>query len=810
MALELSAKAKLLSQKLSINPQIILEIDGISEIFGAIQVTKLAQYGDDIVFGQANLVYGGVVENENSRNWISLDGTSKSITQQLLQDKGGSGSISSFKINLVDKDNRMSKLLQPGNRISDYLGRDAYVYLNFKNGAHPEDSVLVFQGIVDELDFAAGSVNVGIAHPEKLKNQDIFIQATAVLVSDLNIGSTTLVLDTVNNFLLPQDVLETYVRINEEIIKYTGFAGTTLTGVERAQFKTVQDDHAAGDEVVTYYRLQGNTLDLALKLLLSGGPQAFVSGLETPRFNQLTATEYIANSIFFNIYNVEKKYGLVDGDTITITGSSNGNDGTYIIDGFGELPTGSYVTVTSALNDELESSATASFGSQYNVLPDGCKLDPRKVDVAEHLNLKRLFLSSLLTYDFLLKETVKAKEFINTQIYFPNAMYQIPRKAKTSVGITLPAIAEAQTKTVDEASVIGPGKIKIKRSINKNFYNAVVYRFEQHPLSDRFLAGLIRQSAESTNRINVGNQPLTIDGQGLRDNAPTRALLEIQTRRFLDRYKFAAEHLKIEVTYKKGFDLEVGDTIIFGSPALKITDTKGGNRDFIPRLFEITNKSLNIVNGKIQLDITDTSFGLDGRFGTIGPSSLVDVGSSLSEIKIKKSFGTTATQTEKEKWVDYFEQNVLIRSPDFSFAHERKLVRFSSSNNSIMVIDPALPSVPQENYIIEMAHYPTSSEAKVGALWKTVHCFMNPEVLVVSSASNFSLEVAALDTPKFFVGSIIRVHNYDYTSDSGDVVVTEIVGNTITVNQDLGYTPNAGDIINLIGFPDQGLPYRYF
>ena len=84
MGLDLSKKSQLLSEKVNVEQQFILEVEGFPVIYGAQEVTKLAKYGeDDIKYGDVGLVYGGVVADPRSRDYISLEGTTNNLTQHI-------------------------------------------------------------------------------------------------------------------------------------------------------------------------------------------------------------------------------------------------------------------------------------------------------------------------------------------------------------------------------------------------------------------------------------------------------------------------------------------------------------------------------------------------------------------------------------------------------------------------------------------------------------------------------------------------------------------------------------------------------
>ena len=229
MAQTLTARAELLSQKTNIQQQIILEIDGISLVFGALEVTKLIRYGDGTVYGQSGAVYGGVVEDENSRDWINLDGSTKSISQQLRQEEGVS-SVTTVKIRLIDKKEALSSLFAPVSGEQDIISRRAQVYLNFVGGAHPEDSIKIFEGTIETSDFGSGYVDLSIKHPEDLKRQEVFITRQTQLDGAIDASQTTITVDSTADFLTPADLVSCYIRIDDEIIQYTGKTDTTFTG----------------------------------------------------------------------------------------------------------------------------------------------------------------------------------------------------------------------------------------------------------------------------------------------------------------------------------------------------------------------------------------------------------------------------------------------------------------------------------------------------------------------------------------------------------------------------------------------------
>lgn len=60
------------------------------------------------------------------------------------------------------------------------------------------------------------------------------------------------------------------------------------------------------------------------------------------------------------------------------------------------------------------------------------------------------------------------------------------------------------------------------------------------------------------------------------------------------------------------------------------------------------------------------------------------------------------------------------------------------------------------------------------------------------------------------MGSIVRVHNYDYTDDGPEAVVTAVDStlNLITLDRDMGFNIDDTHFVDLIGFADQQPAYR--
>ena len=825
MSLELSVTADRLLKQTNIEQNIILEIDGIPCIFGAVKSTKFWQVGNDITIGQPGLIIGGLIDDENSKPWVSLKGTTSNISQQLEPDKGGSGSISRFQVELVDVGQGVTKLFQPGVNVSDILSREANIYVSFQGGAFPEDAIKIFNGIVTSQEANQGVWRIGIDHPEFLKRQDIFTQITDELDGAITSGATSLILNNADGLLLPQDVVRTAVLIDEEVIEYTGidFGTNTLTGLIRGSFDTLANAHDDEAEISSFYILEGKPLDLSLKIMLSrkAGSNAYASDIESTRFVQVDALTNTPDGIFFPSFRIQEELNITVGDLVTVTGAAQAaNNVTEVpITGFQAISTGTVIIVGgSGLVSEIDSNAVTSFRSQYDVLPDGagCNMKPSQVDIQQHLDLARLFASGQPDYLFYLKETISPKDFLSDEIYFPAGYYRVDRKGRASIATTIPPLVLSELPEFNQDAIKNAATIKMKRQISKNFYNSVVYRYNPDSLDDKFKSGQVFLSQRSVNRIDTGTKTLTIESQGLRGDDVTSNFIRTQARRFSDRYQFAAESVDVEVKFKDGFKSEIADIILFGSPELQIADTERGTRNYTPTLYEIINKSMNLKTGDIKFKLLNTGFGVDGRFGVISPSSFIGSGSTTTQIVVKRSFATGEFEIEREKWTNFIGEEIEIRTADFAFIEKVTLKEFDPTNSSRVIVDPPLSIAPTEDMMMDLPEYPDNADASVNSKMKTIHCFFDPRVTITASVDNLTFEVGAGDIDKFFVNSFVRVHSEDFSDDSvvniddDDAVVTVVdtVLNRVTVDRDLTFTPVGGDFVDLIGFKDLGLPYR--
>ncbi len=796
MALELTAKAKAALEKHNVTNQIILKIKGIPTIYGAINVAEDIRIGDDEL-RIGGFTIGGTREILNSRPWINVSDTSSSITAQMRQEEGGSTSISKFKISLVDVGNYVSNEFAPDNFVEDILGTEADVYLSFDGLSFPDDATKVFNGVIDNVSFTSTTVEITVAHPEKLKKQELFLPHETKLTSALSTGLVPVFVESIAGGEVVTDgtIVSEYLLIDDELIEVSTsneLPTPNYVPITRGALGTTETTHDIDADVVKIFRIKGNSIDLALQIMLSDLDRTLITEGDT-------VSKIVDSKVYMPYPDLREEFGLVEGDKVTTYGNVAGNFLTNEpITEIGKENGLGYFKTAVTLIDEYTDTITVDIASKYNVLGIGCGMKPRNVDIVQHEAIKDLSGFSFPDMDFLLNEEVNAKDFISKELYYPVGMYSLNRKAQASVGLTLPPIALQETKVLGFDTITNSENLIITRSTNQNFYNTVHYRYGYSILDDKFLRGRITIDENSNNRIKTGTNQLLIESRGFTDTAQTATFLDAQAVRFLDRYSLAAESIDVEVPYAYGFSIELGDRVQIDGADLGIFFYNQGTRKGSPKIFEVMGKRLNVKSGKILLTCLDTVFGLDGRFVTIAPASKIKSGASLTKIPLKRSPALEAGESESDKWSDFVGDDVTVHNEDWSIVETGKLEGLGEDRLTIS----GLTVVPTEDSIVEAPEYDSASDN-----FKVLHGFLSPTVAITAVTDNMTFDVA--DSSLFFKGASVRVHNFSYSNDSSSKV-DSIAGNTITLTKALDFTPVIGDSVDRIGFvSDKGNAYLY-
>lgn len=839
-------------------PIIVVVIDGVSDVLVNNDLYTRVLYGDpDLTYGEPGIVYGGLrpySKNGNTfRPYLDLNGSSLTIGQR-LEPEQGKASISTLSLAFIDYQGYMTKLISPGVVVPEILGREVKVYLGFQSISYPDDFFQVFRGYISAVEDGPGSVVLQLSDPNIKRRQQICYIAQDTL--QVNLGSSSLfgapltVLSNANFFqqitgpagqlfILPFGRFCTcYVKVDDEWIEVQRSAidNVTLNIIARGARGTTAVAHTAGATVTAAIAIGNNpsdvnnnptnAIDMALQIMLSGWDGPWITDVPLASIGDYPDPNPSVNSTDHLIlpvgYDAVRDFGLVAGDFVILSGSTTpANNGVYVpIVRFGDLDGESnriiYTDPGSIWYKEGPAVATAGFRSQYDVLPiqAGCSLTPLDVDVQGHLDLKNTFLGSagndLL---FFITSTIdSAKDFLESQVYFPVGAYSLTRRGLISCGYHSPPIANQNLQILNADNVLDPASIKPSRALNQRaFFNEIdiTYNYDDAGNSQ---SGI--NITDATSLANIGiTSVLPIDAQGIYSGYSVELL---QKRAFflLNRYKNGALMFTIKVNWEVGSQIEAGDIVtISDNGELQIANFSTGARSLDNQLFEVIDRTFDLKGGNVSLKLVG-GLGADAtdRFATISPSSIVDAGSTASSIVIKDSFGAIFPGNESKKWANYLGLPILVHTADYSYEEETTLESIDPSNNYRLNVSPALSSgAPAAGYIIDVPNYPSGTDPTENELYKLMHAFWTPTVNVSSGVSQSEFTVSSGDIGKFHVGLPVRVHSPDYVLDSGDLLVQSIdLGiNGVTLSSTAGFIPSSTGQVDLIGFPDSGQPYRW-
>lgn len=721
MTIALSDFAKLANVEQNKKPNIVLRIDGVETLYGAVIIRKIARYGDEIFYGDDGLVYGGGIPYENQEDLISLQkGTTTSITQNVQIDKGTGNSIQSMQIALVDANEQITRLITPDEIIPDILGARCTVYFGYAPTNWPDDYIVLFKGNVDEVSSTSGLVTLNIIHPDNFKRANLFTKAESDLSAAITNSDSVIPLNDASNFLVPvvgpdgliDETIQYFAIIDGlEAIRYTGISGDSLTGATRSQLGTPGFAHDTEASVESFVRLTGNAInDIALKLMLSGWDGPYASDVPVFAFNT-TGTSTITNAIFFEGYNLQELYNPVVGDYLTIASAINGGNNitlSKILEvGTTDSEELSYVVVDDTLINENMTSAVCSFRSQYDTwgAGRGMKMRNDDVDIQRHLRTYDTFLPNF-SYDFYIKEGMDdGKEFLDKQVYNPAGVYALVRSARASIGEQSPPLPTDVVKILNDTNIKNAKDIRIKRSTSKNFYNGVVYKFEEKVLEEKLLRVEAVLSGDSISRFGekIPSKYLVIESNGMREDLNARTLANSTANRRLQSYQFGAESINgLRVNLESGLTIEAGDVVLIDLSALKVSDIQTGTRSGDPRLWRCNKKTFDI-KGNVTIDLIDTNFDKNVRYGLISPSSKIRTVNSQSEFIIEQSYGSPFGINEFAKWVDFIGVNIVIRTVDYSLVSD-PVQLVSTSGNTFTIANSASISITS-GMIIEFAPY---------------------------------------------------------------------------------------------------------
>lgn len=699
-------------------PAIAVIFDGIDEVFTSSSVYYYHRFDDNELFDDG-FNFDSYAEYTDQIKAISFKAGSSSTTTKIDlkidPDLGIGDAISSMKIALVN-DSRNTILNYFQN--NEFLGKKVRVKMvpDANSTLFPQDYITIFRGIVDEVQYEAGAFQFSLSHPDQKKRQTIFVEHSTELNGAIDNSQTTITVLNAAGFYVPitgPDSTEDtsfvqYIRIEDEVISFTGVSGNDLTGCVRGALDTSAVSHDDETEVTSFYVLSGNCMELALKLMLSGWEGPFVEDVEITNITS-------ANELVFFDRNLIDEYGLTAGDYITTTGASNGANNVAlkvisVVDYDIDLHRTTLTITGVSFVDEDATSGVVAFRSRYDTLPSGMRMSPDEVDVDEHERLRDVYLSSA-EYTFYLKETIEnGKEFISQEIYQPIACFNVPRNTRASVGYTIPPLPDQELTTIDVTMVKEVQKIKHIRQLGRNFYNSVLYKYDEDVRETEFNSGYFLTDGESFSRIPIGVKTFTIESKGLR----LANLVTSAADRRLFRYKFAASQVQnLKTTFGDGFAIDIGDIVLIDSTGLMIPDINAGTPDFGTRLFQVIMKSLDLKSGDVTFTLIDTNFSNNNRYGYISPASYISAVTDDKTFTIQTSFG--ATEAEYLKWSRFSGAVIQVRNSAYTITATGVLDTIGTDN--VIRLENDLAVTPSAGMLLEFADYDDQTSDTIKLLY---------------------------------------------------------------------------------------------
>lgn len=829
---------------------VVIEIPGVDLLSNRTIYTKI-RYGDPkLDYGDPGIVYGGLRELENVRSIIDWQKSNLSISQKLEQEQG-KASVSMLTLAFIDKDRYMTQVLSPGQVISEILASPVNVYIGYEQTSFPEDYIKVFRARISNVQDGPGYVVLQLSDPNFQRRTNAFITGKSKLLGSItNVDTTIFVADntdfhrpilgpdgtydvgkpwnpdgTYNPLAVKQTGVRTFFKIDEEWIEYgpLGIGDDTFTGVIRGARGTTAAAHAAASDVECAVEIADNAIDIALKSMLSGwnGPwREDIAVFSVMRTFDAVLLDQPRAFILPTRKDAIRDYGLSPGDYVTGSGFTEpANNDQFKIIRFADLfeEPNRIIYVDKDLTTEFPTTGILSPRSKYDVYPTTCgvKLTPEDVDVERHEELRDQFMSDLAyRMRFFINQSEALKSFIEAEIYLPTAAYSLTQRGRLSIGYHIPPLGGTRLVVFDHNNIRNPDHIVITRGLNsRKFWNEIDWSFDADD-NGEFHAFFRSLDAESITRFGV-TTALPIPSRGIRTEYGTPTEFSRRARRLFSRYKNAAAETAFESFFREAAQVEAGDIVAVRDEGnLQIANFETGDRDLAYQLFEVTDRTLAIKDGKGQMKlVSGIGASIDSRFAIISPSSNVVDGvitGTKQYLIIEDSFSAKFPGDEMRKWRNYVGLPIAMHDENYTYYQETTILSLDPINNYKMYIS-GFPSNPGSltGMIIDIPRYPNTTSKTQNLIYKQTFGFSGATVQVASGATQTQFDVSPSDIGKFFIGCKIRVHTEFYTVTSPEVKVIDINTNTLTVDEVLGFVPDNTYYITGIGFPDKTGSYRY-
>ena len=185
----------------------------------------------------------------------------------------------------MDKNQQVSQVVSVGGGyLPEILGRAVIVRAGFTTVSYPQDYFVVFRGTVTNVVVMSGKIAITVSDGNQRRRQAVFAaqktKLTAPMTDTAPPGTyeAVAVVDS-SGFPVPaagpsggyDPDVTLYVGIDDEWLEYdnTGFSPTQFLGARGSRGSTVAV-HDIDAEVRNGIQIEGNAVDVALKIMLSG------------------------------------------------------------------------------------------------------------------------------------------------------------------------------------------------------------------------------------------------------------------------------------------------------------------------------------------------------------------------------------------------------------------------------------------------------------------------------------------------------------------------------------------------------------
>lgn len=604
--------------------------------------------------------------------------------------------------------------------------------------------------------------------------------------------------------------------------------GHTILNVVRGAYGTPMGDYDVGTTVECFISLSGNPFDIALKTQLSGWDGPYLTGLPIYAILLDPLGAVVPDSFTFpEGVDAVSDYGMSPGSFVTLSGDPNpANNGIFTVADFANQnrtviieEKGILVLSTSAGPGNI--STVAAPRSQYDVYPiqAGMGLSADDVFVTQWETLRDYFVPYI--YEMRLYGVqADAKQWLELKLLRPIGAYTLSQNAQLSVGITHPPLGSDLTQTLDETNVKNPGGIVVNRGLNDRFfYNTIQFNYDYDPIADAYLSQYIVVDEVSIDRMGqVSSLQLDTPGLYTSNQSDVQDTMGVIANRLLQRYHYAAETIDLDVFFEEGCQMDAGDVVVLTDsvpPTLQIANTLTGVRGIYNRIMEVQERKVNLSQGSANLSLlSNNGFAFTDRYGVVAPNSKLDPAftQTTSRIRYIDADNLQIPGTEYQKWKPYDGSFIKVFNPDFTQVGVSAYT-LDSADPYVMLLDPPLGFVPNSTFLVGFEDY--DSNPLINALVKATFCHWDSTAPIASGSSSSVFTLQAGYGTRYQSGAICYVMSPDGSRFSPDVKILTVIGDIVTIgpiytagDANLGFTPQAGDLMQLGGFPDGGNSYR--